>query len=60
MLLYGFIVGRGALSAEREDYSEAFCWLWNVKCLDRPRSEFQGNLERPPEMHITVKRWFIR
>lgn len=34
MLLYGFIAGGGALSAAREDYVKAFCWLWNIKCLE--------------------------
>lgn len=39
MVLYGFLAGRGALSAAREDYSKASCWLWNVKCWDgRSRS----------------------
>lgn len=47
MVLYGFIAGRGALSAAREDYFKAFCWLWNVKCLDHPHSEFQGCLGVP-------------
>lgn len=41
MVLYGFIAGWGALSAARVDYFKASCWLWNVKCLDRPRSRLQ-------------------
>lgn len=42
MLLYGFIAGRGALSAARKDYFKALCWLWNVKCSNHPHSNFQG------------------
>lgn len=49
MVLYGFIAGREALSAAREDYSKAFCWLWNVKCLDHPHPELQGSLGCPPK-----------
>lgn len=52
MLLYGFIAGRGALSAGREDYFKAFCWLWNVKCLDSPNFAFYGNLGCPRETGI--------
>lgn len=42
MVLYGFIAGRGALSAARVDYFKASCWLWNVKCSDRPSFSVTG------------------
>lgn len=44
MVFYGFIAGRGVLSAARVDYYRAFCWLWNVKCLDPPHCELRGSL----------------
>lgn len=43
MVLYGFIVGRGALGAAREDYFKASCWLQNAKCLIPPHSESHGS-----------------
>lgn len=42
MVLYGFLAGRGALSAARVDYSKASCWLWNVKCWDGPSRSVTG------------------
>lgn len=55
MVFYGFIAGRGVLSAAREDYFRAFCWLWNVKCLDPPHSELRGSLGC--SRNTGLKRW---
>lgn len=58
MLLYGFIAARGALSAAKEDYFKALCWLWNVKCSNHTHSNFQGEsgvvLQK---MGISLGRW---
>lgn len=42
LVLYGFLAGRGALSAATADYSKASCWLWNVKCWDGPSHSVTG------------------
>lgn len=65
MVLYGFIAGWGALSAARVDYFKASCWLWNVKCLDRPRSRLQESpsicllqeVDHVAEKFSHVKKW---
>merc|ERR1712083_283929 len=53
---YGFIAGRGALSAARKDYFKALCWLWNVKCLNHPHSNFQGSFGGVLQKWVSLKK----